>query len=137
MLYHNILVPIALYDEAQDRRAIEIARALSSPEGRLTLLHVMEEVPGYASTYLPKDQFERTARDTRDALDRLAAAEGLEGPRHAVWGHAARTILEEARQNRNDCIVMHSHRPALEDYFIGSTAAHVVRHAECSVHVIR
>jgi nucleotide-binding universal stress UspA family protein len=137
MLYHNILVPIALYDETQDRRAVEIARALASENARLTLLHVMEEPPTYAAGYLPRDQFEKNERESAEKLDALAQAEGLQGPRRAVWGHPARSILDEAAENRADCIVMHSHRPSVQDYFIGSTAAHVVRHAACSVHVIR
>ncbi len=54
-----------------------------------------------------------------------------------IWGHSSRTILDQASENSNDCIVMHSHRPSVQDYFLGSTAAHVVRHAGCSLHVIR
>ncbi|MBT8411941.1 MAG: universal stress protein, partial [Octadecabacter sp.] len=42
-----------------------------------------------------------------------------------------------ATDNSIDCIIMASHQPGLEDYFLGSTAARVVRHAKCSVHVIR
>ena len=36
-----------------------------------------------------------------------------------------------------DCVVIASHRPGLQDYLLGSTAARVVRHAACSVHVLR
>lgn len=136
-MYHNILVPLALHHEEQDARAIGIAKALASPQARITLLHVLEEIPGYAATYIPHETFEKNKRDATEALERIAKREGHEGPGHVVWGHAARTILDERVENQNDCIVMHSHRPALEDYFLGSTASHVVRHAACSVHVIR
>jgi nucleotide-binding universal stress UspA family protein len=34
-------------------------------------------------------------------------------------------------------IVMASHRPELKDYLLGPNAARVVRHAECSVLVVR
>ena len=54
-----------------------------------------------------------------------------------VSGHAGRTILDFAGEQGIDCIVMNSHRPDLTDYFLGSTAARVVRHARCAVHVLR
>ena len=54
-----------------------------------------------------------------------------------VTGHAARTILDYAEQMKADCIVIASHDPGIQDYFLGSTAARVVRHAHCSVHVVR
>ncbi|MBT8417397.1 MAG: universal stress protein, partial [Silicimonas sp.] len=54
-----------------------------------------------------------------------------------VPGHVHSTILEYAEENGVDCIVMGSHKPDLTDYLIGSTAARVVRHAPCAVHVYR
>ena len=54
-----------------------------------------------------------------------------------IEGHSARTILDFAEENAIDCIVMGSHKPGLADYFLGSTAARVVRHANCAVHVHR
>jgi nucleotide-binding universal stress UspA family protein len=42
-----------------------------------------------------------------------------------------------AEEKGADLIIIASHRPGLKDYFLGSTAAKVVRHAKCSVLVIR
>ena len=36
-----------------------------------------------------------------------------------------------------DLIVMRSHRPKFSTYLLGSNAAHIVRHAPCSVFVVR
>jgi nucleotide-binding universal stress UspA family protein len=36
-----------------------------------------------------------------------------------------------------DLIVVGSHRPAMKDYLLGTNAARVVRHAHCSVLVVR
>jgi nucleotide-binding universal stress UspA family protein len=52
-------------------------------------------------------------------------------------GHIGRTIADYAAEAAVDCIVIGSHRPGLTDYFLGSTAARVVRHAPCAVHVLR
>ena len=52
-------------------------------------------------------------------------------------GHSYKTILEVAKEKDVDLIIIASHRPGLQDYFLGSTAAKVVRHADCSVLVVR
>ena len=54
-----------------------------------------------------------------------------------ITGHASRAIMDYAHDNDCDCIVIASHKPGLEDYFLGSTAARVVRHSRCNVHVLR
>ncbi len=54
-----------------------------------------------------------------------------------IDGHSARSILDYAAGHHVDCIVMASHRPDFSDYLLGSTAARVVRHARCAVHVMR
>ncbi len=35
------------------------------------------------------------------------------------------------------CIIVASHKPNVGDYLLGTTAARVVRHATCSVFVVR
>ena len=52
-------------------------------------------------------------------------------------GHTPLKILEYATEIGADLIIIASHRPGLQDYFLGSTAARVVRHAECAVLVDR
>jgi len=46
-------------------------------------------------------------------------------------------ILEMAKAKNVDLIVIASHKPGIADYLLGSVAAGVVRHAKCSVHVMR
>jgi universal stress protein F len=53
------------------------------------------------------------------------------------FGSIGREILEVAREQKVDLIVMASHLPELKDYFIGPNAAHVAQHAFCSVLVLR
>lgn len=51
-------------------------------------------------------------------------------------GHPARAIVNLAQEEGHDCIVIPS--PAHWHHLrLGSTAAGVVRHAHCSVHVLR
>jgi nucleotide-binding universal stress UspA family protein len=46
-------------------------------------------------------------------------------------------ILGEADACGADLIVIGSHRPAMSTYLLGSNAKTVVRHAKCSVLVVR
>jgi hypothetical protein len=48
-----------------------------------------------------------------------------------------RNILEKSAQKSAELIIVASHQPELQNYFLGSTAAKVVRHATCSVLVVR
>ncbi|HCP2705570.1 TPA: universal stress protein, partial [Escherichia coli] len=46
-------------------------------------------------------------------------------------------ILEMAKKIPAHMIIIASHRPDITTYLLGSNAAAVVRHAECSVLVVR
>lgn len=135
-MYKHILVPV-VFDETHDTQASFLAaRALADEGASFTVIHVMEAIPSYAATQIPAELLARS----RDELERnlKQAAKGLPDAKTLlVSGHAGRTIVDFANDNEVDCIVIASHRPAIQDYFLGSTADRVVRHAKCSVHVIR
>lgn len=58
--------------------------------------------------------------------------------RHVVGrGTVYEEILRIAGEIGSDLIVIGSHRPELKDYLLGPNAARVVRHADCSVLVVR
>ena len=52
-------------------------------------------------------------------------------------GSPHRLIPQVAEELDADLIVMNSHNPRIRDYLLGSTAGHVVTHAQCNVLVIR
>jgi nucleotide-binding universal stress UspA family protein len=52
-------------------------------------------------------------------------------------GSVYEVVLKIAGEVNADLIVMGSHRPELKDYLLGPNAARVVRHANCSVMVVR
>ena len=135
-MYKNILVPIS-FDEGRDsEQAIEIAKYLSDDTGQVTLLHVMEHVPNYAMTYLPEGYIENSLKGLKDQLaERASSISG--GQSAVITGHSGASIVDYANESGSDLIIIASHRPGMSDYFLGSTAQHVVRHAKCAVHVIR
>ncbi len=135
-MYKHILVPIVFDEEHDGTRAIEVALRLAPPDAQVTLLHVMEEVPGYAISYLPEG-FRAASRNAVEAAMQEKAKAFPHADTAVIEGQAGRSILGYAEAHNVDCIVISSHRPGLGDYLLGSTTTRVVRHAQCSVHVIR
>ena len=135
-MYKNILVPVSFEAGRDANEALEIAQVLRQGGGKITVLHVLEHLPDYASDLLPKDHAEAAKATVTAKLAPLV--EGISGAEIVVVeGHSARTILDHAEAHQKDCIVITGHRPGMQDLFLGSTAARVVRHAHCAVHVIR
>lgn len=134
-MYNKVLVPMAL-DHDISQSTLKVARSLSEPGAEIVALHVYELPQGSVSTYLDKSVVDEAFQRSRMQL--LEKTEGLEGvTAEIVKGHTARSIIDYAKDNGVDCIVIGSHKPGLSDYFLGSTASRVVRHAPCAVHVHR
>lgn len=135
-MYKNILVPISFEEDRDAAGAIEVARTLAGKDGKITLIHVMEDIPGYAITYVPESYLVESRQAIEAELREMAA--GLEnGASEVITGHSGRTIVDHADREGVDCIVIASHRPGMSNLLLGSTATQVVRHASCAVHVIR
>jgi nucleotide-binding universal stress UspA family protein len=134
-MYNKILVPMAL-DHDISPQTLAIAKALGGVDCEITALHVHEEIPGTARAYLDANVMQAGLDRAQALLSEKVAGLARVTP-VLVSGHSARTIIDYANSHAIDCIVMGSHKPDLSDYFLGSTAARVVRHAGCAVHVHR
>jgi nucleotide-binding universal stress UspA family protein len=55
----------------------------------------------------------------------------------ALSGGVHLELLRDAEAWGADLIVVGSHRPVMSDYLLGSNAKTIVRHAQCSVLVVR
>lgn len=135
-MYSNIIVPLAFDEDHNPDAALNVARTLAAPGARVTLVHVMADVPGFAISYMPEGYGAELKRTLQSEIDTLAN-DFENGAGVIRQGHAANEILDLASEVGADCIVVASHRPGLGDYLIGSTAARIVRHAPCSVMVMR
>lgn len=133
-MYKNILVPVALDHDRDVAAALGIARSLAAADAKITALNVIELLPSYATEYLPPDLSVQREQSTATEIKTIVG-EGTDVV--VVHGHSGRTILDYADDHDVDLIVIASHRPGLQDYFLGSTAARVVRHAQCAVHIVR
>lgn len=135
-MYNNVLVALSLEHGISDL-ALAAARTLVSDGGTITTAHV-HEPPNRQIMYYMEDGV--AEKSYKKAADRLA--ERLKGEVNIASvllesQSAGRAITEYANKHSIDCIVLASHKPGMKEFFLGSTAALVVRHAHCAVHVLR
>lgn len=136
-MYRTIIVPIDLSQETKGRRILDLAIRLGGGEARIILANILEELPGYVAIELPAGIVEQSRKDAEAKLQAIAADAGIKAEVLVRVGHPGNEILDLAEETKADLIIVASHRPGLQDYFIGSTAGRVVRHANCSVLVTR
>lgn len=134
-MYKKILVPMAL-DHGISEQTLNVAEGLSGGTGEIIALHVYEAPQRSIAAYLDDDAVKESMAQTKASLA-AKTAKFARVRSEMVQGHSARTIIDYAADHGIDCIVMGSHKPGLGDYFLGSTAARVVQHAHCAVHVVR
>ena len=136
-MYKTILVPIDMAHVAKGKANIELAAQHAAAGARIILLNVIEDIPNWAAVELPAGLLDKSRESSLSELKAIATATGMEMEVEVHTGHSYNTILEVAEEKNADLIIIASHRPGLQDYFLGSTAAKVVRHANCSVLVVR
>lgn len=135
-MYSNILIPVVFGEGRDHPQAEVVAKQLASKTARITLLHVMEQLPTYATEFVPADLVAGNREKIATRLE-VMAGELPNGYSAVIQGATGRSITDYAEQHNIDLIVIPSHQPALSDILLGSTAAWVTRHAKCAVHVIR
>ena len=134
-MYKHILVPMAL-DHGIAETTMQIARTLLADGGKITALLVHEAPNNTVGAYVDQSVMDNAFSSAKAEMDKRAAEmDGVDAL--TVSGHSGRTIVDTATSLKADCIVLGSHKPGLIDYLLGSTAARVVRHAPCAVHVAR
>ncbi|MSV32091.1 MAG: hypothetical protein EXQ57_06180 [Bryobacterales bacterium] len=80
----------------------------------------------------------QVSNGVNDAAVALLRGAGLRALGKVAAGDAKAVIAARAEAMRPDLIVVGSHRPsALTDLFVGNVAVHTLRHAGCSVAIVR
>ena len=137
----SILVPIDLSDLEIAAPAIKAAVQLAEWTGAaLRLINIQQILPATYMDYVPPE-FDAQQREWADAeMKAVQAKVALPPERVSIVvriGGIYPEILAEAEEWGADLIVIGSHRPAMSTYLLGSNAKTVVRHAKCSVLVVR
>lgn len=136
-MYRTIIVPIDPSQIEKGKAMIEVARQVSDEGAQIVLTAVVEDIPTYVAAELPGGTIEKSKEETRKMLQEMAETAGPDAAVEVRAGHAPTAILAAASERNADLIIIASHKPEFQDYLLGSTAAKVVRHADCSVLVMR
>lgn len=133
---HAILIPVAIEHEPLVGRKIATARKMLEPGGTITLLTVLEQIPGFAAEFVTVKSENHLKAKVMAGLETLAG--GADDIRCRVTiGKPGVQINDVAREIGADLIIVGAHHPSAVDYFMGSTAARVARRAPCSVLIQR
>lgn len=110
-MFRKILVPVDLSDRHQ--QALEIgARLAKASDGEVTLLHVIEIIPGLTLEE-ERDFYQRLEQAALDHLTRLGrylAENHVSRQEEIVYGSRAPEIVRYAMESGIDLIVLSSHR---------------------------
>ena len=94
-------------------------------------------MPGFASSanlrIADSEEFKQEARK----ISHNTPPAGVEWTQKVLIGAVHHEIVDAAKTEGVDLIVMGAANPRVTDYLLGTTASHVVTHAECSVYVVR
>jgi universal stress protein A len=128
----NILCPIDFsnFNQAANKYASMLA---DSSGAKITYLHVSLPDVAYG-TYVYVDMNEQEARDRKRLEEIKPTIDGIEAFYAVEFGSPSDRIVEYAKENGVDLIVMGTHgRTGLGRVIMGSVAEAVVRRAECPV----
>lgn len=140
-MFKQILVPVDLSEVEVARPAIDKAVALAGITGaKVELVYVRSILPVTFMEYVPpsfdeeqQDQCEKELAEVAKTVQLPPAQVGTAVRMGSVYNE----VLAEAKKTGTDLIVVGSHRPGMATYLLGSNASTIVRHAECSVLVVR
>jgi nucleotide-binding universal stress UspA family protein len=140
-MFRTILVPVDLVEIEAAKPAIDKAVELAqSFDGTLRLIYVRPVVPVTYMEFMPPVFDEEQQAETEKTLAKLAADVKLPAERVSAvvrLGSIYNEVLDEAEKTGSDLIVVGSHRPTMATFLLGSNASTIVRHAKCSVLVVR
>jgi universal stress protein F len=140
-MFKKIVVPVDPSEVEFAKPAIAAAANLARQvEGEIHLIAVLPVMNGYVTELLPVDYEAGLEKETEESVRALAIAAGIDPAKITVvlrTGSVYHEVIDEATSWGADAIVVCSHRPQMSTYLLGSNAAKIVRHAPCSVLVLR
>ncbi|MBL8574537.1 MAG: universal stress protein [Hyphomicrobiaceae bacterium] len=140
-MFKKIVVPVDPVETSFASPALTTAAGLAKDSGgQVHIIAVMQPMNGYVAEFLPADFEAKTESTIKETIVELAASVGLTAENSTVslkFGGVYHEVIDEASNWGADLIVVSSHRPTMSTYLLGSNAAKIVRHAPCSVMVLR
>lgn len=137
-MFASILIAIDLDEPSSWSKALPVAVSLAQVQGaELTLATVLTDARARREAQWSVVAYRELIAVAEARLAGLARDCGHPAALRVGTGSIDSGIVDLARDVGADLIVLASHRPGAADYLIGANAVHVVRHAPCSVLVVR
>ena len=140
-MYKKILVAVDLSEQDIAQPALAAAIELASlTNGELRLAHVRHRLPSSPMSIIATDILSDQEKYFAGEMEQLAAKVPFAKERLStanLVGTVYAEILHEAKRWGADLIVVSAHAPSMATYLLGSNAAKIVRHAECTTLVVR
>ncbi len=141
-MYENILFPVDLEHTVEAEKALKIA--IDEAKRSKAKLSIMTVAPGFGMPIVAsffdegavKNALKEIARHLKQYVDENIP-DDIESDAIVVEGNPAELILKQAQNGKIDLIVIASHNSQIENLLLGSCAAKVVRHANCTVTVVK
>jgi nucleotide-binding universal stress UspA family protein len=139
-----VLCAVDVSNPHRDDNVLRAAARLAALDA--AQLDVITVVPDYGmsvvGSFFDAQHHDKAVEESRqrmhDLVTEVLGKEANESVRHVVvTGNTYDEILRVAEADGAALIVIGAHQPDLRDYLLGPNAARVVRHAKCSVLVVR
>lgn len=141
-MFNDVLLAVDLNDEGSWAKALPVALEFTRAFGGT--LHVMTVVPNFGMSivgqFFPKGYEKEVGEKVLVVLKEFVKThvpQDVKTQRIVGEGTVYEVILNMAEKINADMIVVSSGRDDLKDFLLGPNAARVVRHASCSVTVVR
>ncbi len=141
-MFRKILLPIDVAEPEIAKEAIEAATTLAKAfDSQLRLIHVTSPVVvASPMAVIPQAVYDELGVYEKSELQRLAAPIDLSKATISTVvriGAVYPELLSEAEDWGADLIIVGAHKRSMATYLLGSSAAAIVRHAACTVMVVR
>lgn len=138
-MYSRILVPVDLDNADKLSKALDLAGEIAKEnDAEVIYVDVVDAVPTTSA---------RTVGDRREVRLRDFAADQAEKYSVKTTGqvvlrsdlhlNVGSDVIEAAKEDNCDLIVMASHEPGFKDHILSSNAGYVAAHAPMTVYVVR
>lgn len=140
-VFRKILVPIDTAEPGVAEPAVFLAAQLTALSGgAVRMIHVLPQIPYGFQEFLPTSVIADREKAIGSQFQDLAKQANIPTQHFSYTvrsGTVYDEVLSEAEGWMADLIIVGSHSPSMSTYLLGSNAQKIVRHANCSVLVVR
>lgn len=140
----SVLCAVDISNGQDDVKTIQTAARMAALDG--AQLDVIAVVPDYGmssvGSFFSKDHHDKMVEEAKKQLNELVTV-ALDDTQNAKVRHIVSTgrvyeqVLKLAKKSDPELIVVGASKADFADYLLGPNAARIVRHATCSVYVVR